>query len=55
MNKDEFILYTKQLNINIDEETYAKFNIYYELLVKWNDMFNLTNIIKKEEVFLRHF
>lgn len=55
MNKEEFIKKCKDLNIEIDEELYNKFMIYYTTLVEWNNKFNMTAIIKKEDVFLLHF
>ena len=55
MNKEEFIKYCNDLNINIDDEKYNKFEEYYNLLFEWNQKFNLTAITKKEEVFLLHF
>lgn len=55
MNKEEFITYCKKINIEITDTTYNKFNLYYELLSSWNEKFNLTSIIEKKEVFLKHF
>ena len=55
MNKEEFILYAKKLNIGITEDLYYKFDLYYKLLVEWNNKFNLTHIILEKEVFLNHF
>ena len=55
MNKEEFLLNCKKNNINIDEDKYNKLYLYYELLNEWNNKFNLTNILKEEDVFLLHF
>ena len=51
MNKEEFILYAKKLNVGITEDLYYKFDLYYKLLVEWNNKFNLTHIILEKEVF----
>lgn len=32
-----------------------QFNLYFELLVDWNEKINLTAITEKNEVFLKHF
>ena len=36
-------------------ETAQKFEKYYELLIEWNNKFNLTAITEREEVYLKHF
>lgn len=55
MNKEEFLKYTKEIRIIIDEETYKNLESYYEYLIKYNENVNLTAITKKKEVFLKHF
>lgn len=40
---------------NLIEENSLAFNRYYELLVEWNEKFNLTAITEREEVFVKHF
>jgi 16S rRNA (guanine527-N7)-methyltransferase len=55
MNKEEFINYCKELNINIDELMYNKLYKYYELLKEWNNKFNMTTILEEKDVFLLHF
>ena len=55
MNKEEFINNCNNLNINITEDLYEKLEKYYEMLVDWNNKFNMTTIIKKDDVFLLHF
>ena len=42
-------------NILLDEQQIDKFDRYYKLLVEYNSKFNLTNIINKEDVWLKHF
>ena len=41
--------------INLTEEQLKKFEKYYELLIEYNDKFNITAITKKEEVIVKHF
>ena len=55
MNKEEFILKCKELNIEITDVIYSKLCTYFELLVSWNKKFNMTNILDEKDVFLLHF
>ena len=55
MNKEEFIKELKNISINIDEDKLKKLDIYYKLLVEYNNKFNLTRIIDEEDVYLKHF
>lgn len=55
MNQSSFLEELKKININITEEQLKQLEIYYELLVEWNEKINLTAITEKEEVYLKHF
>ncbi len=55
MNKEEFIKELKKININLNNETLAKLNEYYNILYEENKKYNLTRIINKEEVYLKHY
>lgn len=55
MNITEFIEETLKLGIELDEKQLNQLNRFYELLVEWNQKINLTRIIEKEEVYLKHF
>ncbi|MBE6157690.1 MAG: 16S rRNA (guanine(527)-N(7))-methyltransferase RsmG [Firmicutes bacterium] len=55
MNKEEFITELKQLDIELSEEKLNKLEKFYNLLVEWNQKINLTRIIEKEDVYLKHF
>ena len=55
MNQDRFILELKKLNINITELQLKLLERYYELLVEYNKVMNLTGITEKEDVYLKHF
>lgn len=55
MNKNEFQVYIKKLNIDLDNNIILKLNEYYKLLIEWNEKFNLTSITKEEDVLLNHF
>ena len=55
MNKEEFLIETKKLGINITEEQINLLDKFYNLLIEWNEKINLTTITDYEEVYLKHF
>lgn len=55
MNENLFILELNKIGINPTKEQLNQLEKYYELLVKWNEQFNLTAITEKQEVYLKHF
>lgn len=55
MNKEEFIEELKKLGIYLNENQICKLEMYYKLLIEWNEKINLTAITKKEDVYLKHF
>ncbi|SNZ03702.1 16S rRNA m(7)G-527 methyltransferase [Persephonella hydrogeniphila] len=42
-------------NIHLNEDQLKKFEIYLNTLSKWNKVYNLTSIRKKEEIITKHF
>ncbi len=42
-------------NIDIDDDKVRKFTRYYELLIEWNKKINLTSIVEKDDVVVKHF
>lgn len=55
MNLDEFVFEVEKLGINLDDEKLSLFKKYYQLLIEWNNKFNLTSITEKKDVYLKHF
>ena len=55
MTINNFIEEVRKLGIEINEEQINKLEKYYALLIEWNNKINLTRIINKEEVYLKHF
>lgn len=55
MNKDDFIKEVEKLGIKITENKLNQLEKYYEMLIEYNKVMNLTGIIEKEEVYLKHF
>ncbi|WP_196604155.1 16S rRNA (guanine(527)-N(7))-methyltransferase RsmG [Pectinatus haikarae] len=45
---------TKEYGIQLSEVQCEKFNIYYKLLVEWNNKINLTAITDPDEVAVKH-
>ena len=45
--KEEFIIECKKINIDITEELFSKLDRYKDLLIEWNQKFNLTTIIEE--------
>ncbi len=42
-------------NIDISEKQTKSFSLYYELLIEWNEKINLTTIVEKDDVIIKHF
>ena len=55
MNLNEFISKVKELRIELNDNQINQFNKYYELLVEYNKVMNLTGITEYEEVLEKHF
>ena len=55
MNLNSFIEALKELNITLTDQQLNELEQYYELLVEYNKVMNLTGITEKEEVYLKHF
>ena len=55
MSQASFIEELKKLGIKINNYQLEQLEKYYNLLIEWNKVMNLTGIIKKEEVYLKHF
>lgn len=46
---------TKKMSIQLNKEQSIQFQKYYELLIEWNKVMNLTAITEYEEVVDKHF
>ena len=55
MNKEVFIKELEKLGIDITENQLNKLEIYYNELIEYNKNVNLTRIVDKDEVYLKHF
>lgn len=55
MQISKFIEELKKINIEITEQQLEKLKKYYEMLVEYNKVMNLTGITEQEQVYLKHF
>lgn len=55
MNKKTFIVELDKLGIKLTDIQLNQLHIYYEMLVEWNKVMNLTGITEEEQVYLKHF
>lgn len=55
MTNEEFIEKLKELNIILTQVQLNQLEKYYELLIEWNKKINLTRIVEKKDVYLKHF
>lgn len=55
MNKEEFLVETKKLGIDLTNEQLELFELYCNELLLYNEHTNLTAIRTKEGVYLKHF
>lgn len=45
----------KELNIELTDIQETQFEVYYQFLIEYNNITNLTRITEKEEVYYKHF
>lgn len=55
MNREEFIKELEKININLNNQILLNLEKYYNILKEENEKYNLTRIIEKEDVYLKHF
>ena len=55
MNKEIFIKELEKLNIKVTEQNLRDLEKYKDLLIEYNQKFNLTAIKTEEEIYLKHF
>ncbi|GGE83179.1 16S rRNA (guanine(527)-N(7))-methyltransferase RsmG [Priestia taiwanensis] len=55
MNIEQFTAALEEKGISLSARQLDQFEMYFKLLVEWNEKMNLTAITEKEEVYLKHF
>ena len=53
--QSKFDLELEKIGITLNEQQKQQFDKYYEMLVEWNKVMNLTGITEYDEVNLKHF
>ncbi len=53
--QNKLIEKAKQYNFNITEKMAVKFEKYMQILLKWNEVMNLTAIVEEDEIIIKHF
>lgn len=53
--KDLLISSLEKIDLITNNEVIEKFEKYYELLIEWNNKFNLTTITDEKDVIIKHF
>lgn len=55
MTKGEFIIECNKIGIEINDKILDKLELYKDLLIEWNNKFNLTTITLDKDIYLKHF
>lgn len=55
MNQNKFKEELKKINIEISDDQLNNLEVYYKMLVEWNQKINLTGIVEHDQVYLKHF
>lgn len=55
MNEKEFVESLKRLDIVLTDKQLKDLEEYYNLLISYNKKINLTRIVEKKDVYLKHF
>ena len=55
MNPQHFQQSLQEKGLSLSPEQMEQFEIYYELLIEWNEKMNLTGITEKNQVYEKHF
>lgn len=55
ITKSKFEIELEKIGITLNEQQKQQFDKYYEMLVEWNKVMNLTGITEYDEVNLKHF
>lgn len=55
MDHKTFIAELEKLNAFLDDTQLKQLEEYYQLLITWNEKMNLTGIVEKKDVYLKHY
>ncbi|WP_028550655.1 16S rRNA (guanine(527)-N(7))-methyltransferase RsmG [Paenibacillus sp. UNC451MF] len=51
----QFHKWLEEKEVHLTEYQISQFEIYYKVLVEWNEKMNLTGITEREQVYIKHF
>ena len=54
MFREDLKILAEQIQIELDEIQLERFEIFYKLVVEWNQKINLTAIIEPREFIIKH-
>ena len=46
---------TKQFGVELNDKQLSQFSMYYDMLIEWNKVMNLTAITELDDVIIKHF
>lgn len=55
MNKEQFYQKIEEFDINITSLQKKQLELFFDLLIEWNQKINLTSITDEKEVYLKHY
>lgn len=55
MDRRIFESYLAKIGISLNDKQHKQFDTFYEMLVEWNKVMNLTGITEYDEVVLKHY
>lgn len=55
MNKEQFIIELKQINVELNQEQLLMLETYASYLIEYNSITNLTSITDINDIYLKHF
>lgn len=55
MNPEQFAIALQKKGIELNKDQLNQFDLYFKMLVEWNEKINLTALTSVEDVYLKHF
>ena len=53
--KEDLLKVFGEYGITITDAQVKQFELYYKLVLEWNEKFNLTSILEQHDVIIKHF
>jgi len=55
VSNELFISALNKMNLKLEPDQLKQFETYKDMLVHWNQKFNITNITEEDEIYIKHF